>query len=210
MKFKINNKIEFVFDSNDKKYNDLITYFKNNYLNIMDFFGIKNLKKPLIIRINDNYDDFKKQCAINNNIQIDEVPFYAIGYAKDDKEDSISYINHLSLKEVKKIDYFKDKTEDDFNKGIMHEFVHICHFQMCNYDFKGEEWISEGIATYLSKQYENATFTASITDIKNHKTIEYHNYRALFDILMNTYSHDEIINILKGNYSKTLIDQILS
>ena len=209
MECLINEQIKFIFDKLEvSTCDDIIKYFKSNYLKVMKFFNLQKLEKPLIIKIYNNYEKFKKQCAIDNNISTSDIPFYAIGYAKDEKEDSISYINELSLSETKKIDYFKDKTLDSFNRGLIHEFVHICHFQMCDYNFNGEEWISEGIATYLANQYENQKFTASLEEIKNHKTVEYHNYRALFDIIIDNYSHEEVIDILKGNYSNKLLDEV--
>ena len=69
MQCLINEQIKFIFDKLElSTCDDIIKYFKSNYLKVMKFFNLQKLEKPLIIKIYNNYEKFKKQCAIDNNI----------------------------------------------------------------------------------------------------------------------------------------------
>lgn len=103
----------------------------------------------------------------------------------------------------KKIETYENETIDDLKKTIVHEFVHICHNQFCNYTFVKDEFIKEGIATFLANQYEDAQLTEDIGEIINGKFVSYNNYRYIFNILMKNCNLEEIRKILMGD--KTVI-----
>lgn len=195
--FFIGDEIEILYNECDKRYiDDIINFFKLHYKDVMSFFNIKKLDKKVVIRIWDNFDMFKIELK---NITGDEIPFWTTGSAKNDKNDMNSRIDYLSLKEIIKIDYHKDETIDDLKKGILHEFVHICHSQSCNYHYPKEYFLTEGVATYLAHQYDNCNLSVPIkTILDDIEYVEYKNYRFLFNKLLEIYSHEDILNILNN------------
>lgn len=206
MEYNVNDYIKIIYNECDKVYiNEIIDYFERNYKNVMRFLNLSKLEKELIIKF---WDDSSKFCEKLKNITGLETPFWMIASSINNKNDSISRIDSLSLKEIRKIDYHKDETIEDLKKTILHEFIHICHIDFCNYTYPKELWISEGLATYFSKQYNNAKLTATLESIKNNDYVEYENYRFLFDKLFEFYNKNQILEVLNGKNSDLILDDI--
>ena len=134
---------ELIYNECDNEYiNELINYFEKEKERIFDFFDIKKLKKKLIIKL---YDERDKYAAYRN------YKLYEWSIGNMDVDQNNYYIHMLSYKEIIKIKVHDKKNLDDFNKLLVHEFIHVCHedYGTCH---KVLRWISEGIAIYLSKQ----------------------------------------------------------
>ena len=59
MEYKINEEIKIYFNKSDEAYiNEIISYFKSNYKNIMNFLNIKKLNKKVIIKFWDKREEF--------------------------------------------------------------------------------------------------------------------------------------------------------
>lgn len=166
-------------------------------MKVMIFFKIDNMKKKVMIRIWDDKNEFKDAvCKLNG---YDDLPFWAVGSARNEKNEDICYIDKLSLNETRKIDYHKDTTLTDFINSIVHEFVHICHTIFCNYKYPDKYWITEGIATYLADQYPNCTCNVSKEELFGDKEVPYENYRFLYNYIFENYSYEDILELLKAN-----------
>ena len=164
---------------------------------VMNFFKIDNMKKKVMIRIWDDKNEFKDAvCKLNG---YDDLPFWAVGSARNEKNEDICYIDKLSLNETRKIDYHKDTTLTDFINSIVHEFVHICHTIFCNYKYPDKYWITEGIATYLSGQYPACSCNVSKEELFGDKEVPYENYRFLYNYIFENYSYEDILELLKAN-----------
>ncbi len=185
---------------------EVITYFNGNYLYVMDFFELKSIGKPVKIILNDDYETFKRQLANTYyDGDISKIRPYYNGYAVNEANSKIAIINYMSLPEN-----YQSNSLEDLEKGIIHEFSHICCDAMTNYNYDDTYWVYEGVATFLARQYENSKLTASFEQIKNDEFVEYSNYRCLFDTLVDNYSHEEVLETIKGNHPNDLIDRIFS
>ena len=193
----------------EEKYyiDEVVKYLRENYKKVMDFFNITNLDKPLEIKIWDNKSEFKEEVS---KITGYELPDWSIGTGENGKDDEYSRVDFLSLPEIRSIDYHKEKTSEDLRKGILHEFVHVCHEQASNYNTPKETYKTEGVATYLADQYENAELNVPFEDlIKDEDYVEYQNYRAFFDTLVNSFSHEDVLKFINTS-NKEYDDEIIS
>ena len=183
-------------------------YIKTQMIYVMNFFDIKEISKPTFIEIFNNKDEFRKKAFSLSKTK--ELPDWAVGISINGKNYDANYILELSLVEQKKIDYHKDKTIEDFMKTIIHEFVHLCHTQYTNYIYPEDVWISEGIATYLSNQYEDATYNKKLKNIFGEDIVPYKNYRVIFNYIFDNYSKEDIMKLLNNNQEikKEIINSI--
>ncbi len=197
LNYKIDDDIEIYYNECDREYmNEIIAYFELYYKDVMNFFNINKMDKKVIIKLWDDSDIFRKDLK---EITGNDMPFWATGSSKNNRNDEYSRIDYLSLKEIKKIDYHKNETIDDLKKGILHEFVHTCHSQSCNYNYPKEYFLTEGVATYLAHQYDDCELNVSIeTILDDVDYVEYENYRFLFNKLVALYNHDDLLDILNN------------
>lgn len=197
----VENVILYTNDDIDTKIIDIIRF---KMLNVMKFFQIDNMSKKVIIRIWNDREEFKNVvCKLEG---YDDLPLWAVGNARNEKNEDICYIDKLSLAETKKIEYHKDATLTDFINSIVHEFVHICHTIFCSYNYPDKIWITEGIATYLSDQYPNCDLNVSKEELFGKKVVTYENYRFLYNYIFENYSYEEILSLLKSD--ETVISKI--
>ena len=209
MEYIINDKIKLIYNDCDNLYiKEVIQYFNDNYNNIMNCFNLDSLDKRLIIKLWADNESFLKNMSLLLGIKLEEIPSWAIGFGINERTDSTSQIHYLSLKEIRKIDYHKNNTIDDLKKGLVHEFVHICHSQFCNYCYPQKLWITEGIATYLSNQYPNAKSSVDLKTILNDDYVEYQNYRYIFDVIFKVLPKEEIQKILKEQINASIYKTI--
>lgn len=207
LRYIINSDIELLYNECDKDYiNKIINYFELCYKEVLDFLKLNKLDKKCIIKLWDDSDDFRNELK---QISGNEIPFWVTGSSINNKNDKYARIDYLSLREIKKIDYHKNETVDDLKKGILHEFVHICHSQSCDYNYPKEFFLKEGVATYLAHQYDDCELNVPIkTIIDDVDYVEYENYRYLFDKLVELYNHNELLDIL-NNKLKLDYDKII-
>ena len=196
-KLIIDDNISIYYNNCDLDYIiNISDYFKNNYKSVMKFFNISKLDKNLNITFYDNSFDFINELYSYTGLK---PPFWVTSSSRNNKNDSFSRIDSLSLDNIKNIDYHKNDSIDDLNKCIIHEFVHVCHSQSCDYNYPKELLLVEGVAEYLAKQDENCKMSSSITDILSNEYVDYSNYRYVFNLLVDNYSHDELLDILNNN-----------
>lgn len=200
MRMMINEELLIEYNECDCDYiGIIIDYIKIKYPIILSFFGLESLDKKVYIKLWDNKDNFRDNLKKLTGF---DMPIWAIGMAKNDATDSYSRIDYLSLREIKNIDFHKNKDINDLKKGIVHELVHICHTEFCNYNYPDDNFVTEGVATYLANQYEGAKQTEDIKKIMSDIVVPYNDYRFLFDKMMEVCNQKEIQEILKGNNEK--------
>ena len=180
----------------DAKYftNEQLDYIKTQLIYVMDFFDIKKISKPTFIKIFNNKEEFRNE--INKLTKMTDLQEWSVGMAINEKKYDSNYILELSLDNQKEIEMHKDKTIDDFIKTIIHEFVHICHTQYTDYNYPEDTWISEGIATYLSNQYEDAIKDVELEKIFGEDIVPYKNYRFIFNYIFDNYTKKNIMKLL--------------
>ncbi len=160
---------------------------------IISFFDIVNFK--ITLKIFDSSFEFKKEYLNNNSHYqtIEEIPDWVCGFALN----NIIYV--LSLEEFRKIEGNENLQKEDLVKLIIHEFVHLCE----DYCYPQDKylWISEGMATYLAKQYENdanIVFDADLNELLEDNATYSNNY-LLFKYAYETYGKSYIIKLLKNS-----------
>lgn len=207
MEYKINEEIKIYYNESDESYiNEIISYFKSNYKNIMNFLNIKKLNKKVIIKFWDKREEFINELK---KLTKEDIPFWVIASTKNNKNDLTSRIDILSLNEIKKIEYHKNETIENLKKTLLHEFIHISHDIYCNYNTPKEIWIKEGLATYFTNDYENTKLSANLKQIQNNEYVEYNNYRYLFNLLFKEFNKKEILELLKGNNKEEILKKLM-
>ncbi len=205
MKINICDGIEIEYGEKALPYiEEVVTHFNDHYLDVMDFFKLKTVGKPVKIILNDDDETFKRQLADTYyDGDISQIRPYYKGYVVNTEDSDTAIINYMSLPENYQLNDL-----ENLKKSLIHEFSHVCCDTMTNYNYDDTYWIYEGVATFLAKQYEDAKLTVSFEQIKNDEFVEYSNYRCLFDTLVDNYSHDEVLETIKGNHPDDLIDKV--
>ncbi len=153
------------FNCNDKYIIDILINNKDCILNFFnyDLSIIVNVK---VLNIDEFKEEFKsyldKDCDNNTT-----------GFIKDDSN-TIVYLNYNDWKYTT----HKNESFEEFNKVIVHEFIHLVHSNYCNRKYPSDD-IWEGIAYYLANQ-------------------SYSDYYINFKQLIKNKNHDEILKILKN------------
>ena len=161
-------------------------FLKENERNIFDFFNIEN---NIIINIeilskNQFHAEYKKRFK-------SDASNHVTGYI----DDSMCKIIMLAFEDFK-YTIHKDNTEEDYLKIILHELVHIIHSIYCNRNYP-EEWLWEGIACYLSNQYD-----LKIMNYKNpfksimHNKGHYADYALMVKEIIIANDHNYILDLL--------------
>lgn len=170
----------------DKEYiSDLISYFDDRKTDIFKFFGIEKLSKKLIINLYDSIDKYSEYR--NYNLSLASV-------GNMDVLDDNYYLNILSYKEFIKRKGHENDNLDYMFKTLLHEFIHICQEEIDNCR-KSLIWIREGIAIFLSNQYEGLNYkidSCSIDDLLNDKRVWYINYYSLVKYAFDKYGIDYV------------------
>ena len=187
-----NNNYIIKYNECDKDYiDDLINYIDKEYSKILEFFGIDKLKKKLIISIYDDINKYKEYRF--NNISDTSV-------GNMDVSDNNYYINVLSYKEYIKRKGHEEKSIDDYFKLIIHEFIHVVNDEYGTLH-KSLIWIREGLAIYLSHQYDGVKKRLNKCTLKallDDDRIYYINYYVLIDYAFNKYGEDYIKKIISN------------
>ena len=117
-----------------------------NFQRILDFWGIEKLANHVNIKIYSEMDDWIKFYEEKSGSKYQD---YIVGCADGPN------IYVLAFDEYKKTQQHKNDSLEDFQKIVIHEFVHICHNQLITDPEKTSFIMGEGLATYLADQGYN-------------------------------------------------------
>ena len=132
------------YDGKSKKlFQSINDALSQNFQRILDFWGIEKLDNHVKIQIFSDLDDWIK---FYENLSGTKYQDYVIGCANG------SNIYVLAYDEYKKTQMHKNDSLEDFQKVMIHEFVHICQNQLCKDNSKMSFIMGEGLATYLADQ----------------------------------------------------------
>ena len=152
---------------------------------ILNFFEIKKLNEKVKIKL---YDDLKKLQMLYKETYNMEPENWLCGFALDNN------VYTLSLSEYKKTSSHEDAIVDDLIRLILHEFTHSIHSK--RHSNMVIKWLTEGAATYLSGQNEDAKeITANLFQIIN-GGCSYSNYRAMFAYVYETYGKEYMLKLI--------------
>lgn len=188
----------FIFDYsiNDLTYiDDLIEYLYKEIIGIISFFELNKFGNKIQIHL---FDNVNKLWDLHDNLydtrkRFGEVPNWICGFSvKDD-------VFTLCLEELRKTKN-KDKANlDELKSLILHEVIHSIHSKV-NLETTSSIWLSEGLATTLSHQYDCAEIKldSSIDDILIGNCY-YYNYNAIFQYILNNYDKKFILNLINDS-----------
>lgn len=186
----------------EKQDEDLIKgldeYIKKYAEDIYNFFDPSLERKQVevhIIPTKEEYDNIVKKYR-----NVDEVPNWDIGNTGE------GIIRYVSLKDYnntahsfKPEDY--DKALEDYNKTIVHEYVHFVtiQYQIKNNINKPLRYLIEGIAQYLSHQRDGLkrTFNYSLEDILESKSC-YMGYYLITKYILDNYGKEYFFKLLSN------------
>lgn len=209
MEYVVTDKIKFIYSEESSSYmEEIINHFMENYISIMKFFDKKDLDKPLIITFWDDKNKFREEMKKFN--YSNELPEWTVGIAISDKSNLVSRVDCLSLEAARTIPLHKNNTVEDLKKRVTHETVHVIHDEFLNYAYDTvPTWVSEGVATFLSGQYENPNLTVPLDKIrKDEEVVHYQNYRYIFNKMSELLSKDEILDVLRGKNTDRVFEAI--
>lgn len=188
------------YTEKDKLYIEkLVDYIERVSQEIVDFFGIENFGNKVEVKLLDDVSKFRIrlfETYPDGAKSVDEIPKWSCGFAY--VNNNISCVETLCLEEYRKTLGHERGTLDDLKHLILHEFVHACHFKTSQEDY---QWLSEGLATTISHQYDNydLTFDATLEQIKGEDYTKYTNYHTMFYYVYETYGRDYILELI-NNY----------
>ena len=136
------------YDAKSKKLvqsiNDALS---QNFQRVLEFWGIEKLNNHVNIKIFSELDEWIKFFEEQSGQKYQD---YIVGCANG------PYIYVLAYDEYKKTQVHKNDSLEDFQKIMIHEFVHICHNQLCTANTNYSFIMGEGLATYLAEQHYNS------------------------------------------------------
>jgi|GEM_PF-897860 len=162
-----------------------------NYKDIMNFFNLKKLSQPVLIKIYDNIDEYRQSFYDRYHKNIEDWETARTNYKG-------KYIEMLSLKEAKKREGHSKENLDEYKNVLLHEFVHICHGEY-NGNIKTETWFNEALATALTNQYPLSQKFDCTTDDINSNRVNYRNYCDIGRYLISSYGKDNILALAKDD-----------
>lgn len=161
---------------------------------IMNFFEIDKLSKKFQVIIYHNLQDFINLITENGEKPQQYAP-WIVASAKDGN------INILSLDLYKKAEGHENCDMRHYLKTLVHEFVHVCHHEIILDKKIRPPLLMEGIATQLAGQpYKVSHIDCKAEDlIRNfYNTANCYEYsNSIMGYLLNTKSHDEVLDILR-------------
>lgn len=176
------------YSKDDLQYiDDLCYYIDNNSDEIVSFFDITNFVERVNVKLWDDLDEFRK--------------FYKKTFKKDAKSMVCGFamnntIDTLSFNELRKTYNHENSNLDDLKKLVIHEFIHTCHGKIGN--MHNMIWLTEGLATTLSHQYDNCDkkFDISLEQLLNEK-VSYIYYYTMFSYVLDEYGKNYILKLIK-------------
>ena len=189
----------FKFEENDKQLiEDVANYLDCCAEGIFNFFEIQFSGQKANFTIITNKNDFDKEYRIKTNFPTEkEIPNWLVGCSVNEG------IIMLSYNDYKNVESHKTDTFDHYKRTIVHEFVHYVNklFQKQRNCGKTEVYLAEGLACYLSGQYEgkNTNLNCNLEDLINRKHVNYGNYLLLTKHLIENYDKNFIFELIESN-----------
>ncbi len=193
MKIELDNMI-IEYNNCDLDYIEfLIDSLKERSIEILNFFEFEKMKPKVRIRL---WPDLEKFREFASNCFQKKVSDSTCGFAR--KEDDILIVEVLSLQILRQLKYHEHQTIHDLVDLILHEFVHACHYKLS--DENSYAWLFEGLATFLSHQYNNIeyNFTVSLEDIAFEHNIDYRIFYTMFSYVYQNYGKNYIFKLLNN------------
>ena len=191
--------IEIHYTDKDIDYiNSLIDFIEKSEEEIVSFFDIENFGIKVMLYLFDDLDCFRK--SISTRSKRNEVPEWLCGYSFVENNKFI--INTLCLQEYKKTMGHANYNLKDLEYLVMHEFVHSCQQKYIKFNTnvnRMPRWFIEGMATFVSHQYDNTelSFDATLEEMIKGNT-KYSNYYAMFLYVYNNYGKKYILELLEN------------
>ncbi len=174
---------------NDEQLNELNKFLNDNIKSIMDFF---NFDKNIIITIKifeckDNLDNYVLNHMGN------KLKDFTVGLIKPENDTVLccSYNDYDNT-------VHKKESFIDYKKMILHECVHILHtYYMIQDSSYFYSYLWEGIACYLTNQYEQCNINnIEIKDIL-YERVSYRVYYSIVKKIVEKYGIKKLKEILK-------------
>ena len=211
---KESNTAIFNFQKEDEDLIEALSNFLDkNAQRIYDFFEMTPKEKVVIniIPTKKEYDNFIRE---TRRLDADYcVPRWMIGTCQD------GVITYLSLNDFKNTSHSFDDDKccealDYYKKTILHEYVHYVNecFNKAHNCQDTEKYLQEGIATYLSGQYDDKLLSLNATkeQLLNEDEYFYDDYYLITKYLVNNYDKSLVLEAFKNKEQarKLLIDNL--
>ena len=199
---KIGKSVIFYYQEKDAfLVDDICQYLDEKTPEIYDFFGIEKENHKAVIHI---IETKKELDDIHREFHPEEVgselPKWLIGFCAFNQE-----IYYLSLNDYKSTSHAFSESDYDrqliyYQKTLVHEYVHYVHRLFCQkYNCPSSyQFLSEGIAAYLSGQKENQKleFHYSLDDLLNSGNC-YDGWYLVTSYILKNYSREFFLELLK-------------
>lgn len=180
------------YTEEDKAYIDSFTNLLEKISQeIIDFFAIEKIDTKINVKLYNSLEEFRK-IYVEIGFKLDkngQVPNWICGFAFKKN------VYTLSLKEYRKTKGHENDSLNDLIYLILHEFTHACNNIVSNN--KKYAWLSEGLATTISHQYDNYKlfFNCSLNEMINGPT-DYRNYHTMFSYVYKKYGKYYILSLI--------------
>ena len=178
-------------------FNEFCTKFENEFKNINSFFNIKYKKLNINLLSRENFNSIVK--AKSEQYKNIDIPSWLVGFSTF----SEVFVIMPTI-----------ETLDELYKVALHETVHLISYQLDTSN-KRIKLLDEGLAVFLSNQYEGKRFTPwvnaylqnvlpKIIDFCTYDSIEFANKKGyqfsyyIIDFLINTYGKSQFLNWLQN------------
>jgi hypothetical protein len=209
MKKELTNMIINYTDKDLNYIEEIAKFVESKSKEIIAFFDIKRIEPKIKIYLYDSLTKFReKYIELGLNLTDKSiVPLWVCGFTFNDTE-----IYTLCLEEYRKTRSHEKDNIGDLEHLILHEFVHSCYWyyikNQSNYKYMA--WLSEGIATTISHQYddEKLSFNASLEEMQN-GCQNYSNYYAMFTYVFKKYGKVYILDLINDSAKAVQMTPIL-
>lgn len=174
---------------NDTQLNEINEFLNANIKSITDFFEFnKNL--IITIKIFDSKKSLDNYVINNLSFKLND---YVVGLINSGNDTILccSYNDYDNTAH-------KNESFIDYKKMILHECVHILHtYYMAKDNSYFYKYLWEGIANYLTNQYEECNIeNIKVEDVLNEK-VSYRVYFSIIKRIIETYGLEKLKEILK-------------
>lgn len=178
-------------------FNCFCSNIEKNFLDIETFFNIEHGQLELTLVSKNNLDNIVKNVSIQYKNK--DVPYWLVGFSTFKKV-------WVIIPDTKNV--------EELSKVALHELVHLISYKL-NTKNKRLKLLDEGLAVFLSKQYEGKHYTPwinsyfkntlpHISDFCTYDGIEFANKKGYYysycivDFLINSYGKDTFLKWLQN------------
>lgn len=182
----------FEYQERDKKIVDCLSEYLDKYaIKAYKFFQVKPGQKVLFSII-PTKKDFDETIYNDTGRRVEN---WVVGCSLGGK-----HIMLLSYNDYKNNEIHKNDTFNHYKKTALHEFTHFVNAEF-NREKEGrhtENFLSEGIACYISGQYENVSqIKSSVDDILGRKNV-YGDFKLLVKYLVENYDKEFVLSLFES------------